>query len=164
MSWGFAKGVASSYIVFHKQRQIQLYLHGDDFVAVASTSQVKWLQQQQSHAYDMKSNIMGDSKQDVKQQKILNRVVTWYDRSIEYEADPRHAEIIITRYGDEDNQPDIVLLLLGAVSYPLVALTSNILLRRLPSTCPALANVIGAWCINLPGIPSINLDLNMFLK
>lgn len=100
MSWGFAKGVVSSYIFFHKQRQIQLYVHGDDFVAVANTSQAKRLQQQVSHAYDMKPNIMGDSNHEVKQQKVLNRVVAWYGRSIEYEADPRHAEIIV-RYDDE---------------------------------------------------------------
>ena len=43
---------------------------------------------------------MGDSKHETKQQNILNRVVTWYDRSIEYEADPRHAETVL-KYDNE---------------------------------------------------------------
>lgn len=54
-----------------------------------------WLQKQLNSVYDMKSSIMGSDVKDVKQQKILNRIVTWRSDCIEYEADPRHAEIII---------------------------------------------------------------------
>ena len=43
----------------------------------------------------MQSSIMGDRKENIKQQKILNRMVTWSDKCIEYEAEPRHAEIIM---------------------------------------------------------------------
>ena len=53
------------------------------------------LKQQLSHTCDMKSDIMGDDQQDIRQQQTLNRVVTWSAKSIEYEADPRHAGIIV---------------------------------------------------------------------
>ena len=43
----------------------------------------------------MKSSIMGDDANESKQQKILNRIVTWTSEAIEYEADPRHAKIIM---------------------------------------------------------------------
>ena len=44
----------------------------------------------------MKTQTLGPGKEDQKQIKILNRVVTWHDiDGISYEADPRHVEIII---------------------------------------------------------------------
>ena len=38
---------------------------------------------------------LGDDPQDLKQARILNRVVTWESWGIRYEADPRHAEVPI---------------------------------------------------------------------
>ena len=102
LSWGFTRGSASSCVYYHKQRDIQLYIHGDDFIAVGEDAQVIWLRKQLQSAYDIKCNIMGDSIDNVKEQKILNRIVTWTSKSLEYEADPRHAEIII-KYA-EDNK------------------------------------------------------------
>ena len=99
--WGFTKGTASSCIYYHKQRDIQLYIHGDDFVGVGENNNISWLQKQLDGAYDMKSQIMGDADNNVKQQKILNRIVNWRPSSIEYEADPRHAEIIIKLCGGD---------------------------------------------------------------
>ena len=92
--WGFTKGVASPCIFYHKNRHIHVYVNGDDFVAVGDNKEVKWLQSQLSSVYDMKAEIMGDGVNEMKQQQILNRIVTWCKHSIEYEADPRHAEIL----------------------------------------------------------------------
>ena len=91
---GFTKGIAPPCLFHHRSRHIQLYVHGDDFVAVGNDKEVKWLQGQLSIVYDVKSEIMGDGFNEIKQQQILNRIVTWHKHSIEYEADPRHAEIL----------------------------------------------------------------------
>ena len=42
---------------------------------------------------------LGPEKGDDKQVKVLHRVITWKDGVIEYEADQRHAEIIVRDLG-----------------------------------------------------------------
>ena len=41
LSWGFTKGTASSCVYYHRQRDNQLYIHGDDFVAVGEDDNIK---------------------------------------------------------------------------------------------------------------------------
>ena len=38
---------------------------------------------------------LGDGAQDLRQARILNRVVTWEAWGIQYEPDPRHAEVLV---------------------------------------------------------------------
>ena len=42
---------------------------------------------------------MGPEAHDVKTVRVLNRVIEWKEDRIIYEADPRHAEIIIDEMG-----------------------------------------------------------------
>ena len=42
---------------------------------------------------------LGPGPNDAKQARALNRVTTWYDDRIEYEADPRQAERLISECG-----------------------------------------------------------------
>lgn len=42
---------------------------------------------------------VGPETADQKEAKILNRIITLQNYSINYEADPRHAEIIIDEFG-----------------------------------------------------------------
>ena len=51
---------------------------------------------------------MGSGEKDVKEMRILNRIVTWYPDRIEYEPDQRHAEIIIKQMGLEDDTKNVV--------------------------------------------------------
>ena len=44
---------------------------------------------------------LGPEKQDDKHMRILNRCVEWGTRGLKYEADPRHAEILIRELGLE---------------------------------------------------------------
>ena len=39
------------------------------------------------------------TKKDIKSIRILNRIVTWTNQGLEYEADQRHAELIIQEVG-----------------------------------------------------------------
>ena len=44
---------------------------------------------------------VGPGKRDGTSMRVLNRLVHWSDEGIEYEADQRHAEIIIQETGIE---------------------------------------------------------------
>ena len=62
---GFTKGVAPPFIFQHKSTHIQLYVHGSGFVVAGDYKEVKWLQNQLSSVYDMKSEIMGDGVHEI---------------------------------------------------------------------------------------------------
>jgi hypothetical protein len=72
-----------------------LTVHGDDFLIVANAEQLKWLEEKLAEEYAIKTEILGPDPGQVKEVKILNRTLRWCEDKIEYEADHRHAEIII---------------------------------------------------------------------
>ena len=96
---GFTKGKTSPCDYYHSQRNIQVYVHGDNFVAVAHRAQNKWFRDQLTSAYKIKTKLMGDEANE-SQVRILNRIVSWSSNAIEYEADPRHAEIVMKLVND----------------------------------------------------------------
>ena len=49
---------------------------------------------------------IGPGKEDDKSMRVLNRVVHWAEEGIDYEADQRHAELIIQETGTEGRQQE----------------------------------------------------------
>ena len=47
----------------------------------------------------MQIRVVWPRKDCTSQTRILNRIITWSERGIEYEADPRHAEAIVRDLG-----------------------------------------------------------------
>ena len=53
--------------------------------------------------YQVKTQLLGPGKEHNKQLKVLNRIVTWHGhKGITYEADPRHAELVIEQLSLKD--------------------------------------------------------------
>lgn len=92
---GFTQGRASPCTFHHKERNIRTYIHGDDYVSVGTDHDLKWLRKRIEEKYELKTQVLGPTKGDSQQVKVLNRVLRWTEQGIEYEAVPRHAEIII---------------------------------------------------------------------
>ena len=92
---GFERGRASPCVFYHKDRKIRTYIHGDDYVSVGQDQDLKWLKGVLEAAFEIKTQILGPQKGDHQQIRVLNRMLTWTDRGIEYEADPRHAQEVI---------------------------------------------------------------------
>ena len=71
-------------------------MHGDDYVSTGMPEHLQWMKKELEKRYIVKIQVLGPGKDDCKQVKILNRIVTWHDaHGISYEADPRHVELII---------------------------------------------------------------------
>eukprot|EP00973_Karenia_brevis_P016985 2330777-Karenia_brevis.AAC.1 len=70
-------------------------VHGDDFFSTGQSKDLTWLRSVIQRAFETKTKVIGPEKDDEKQVKVLNRTVTYMDNGINYEADPRHAELII---------------------------------------------------------------------
>jgi hypothetical protein len=100
---GFEVGRYSAQNFQHRKRDLAVSVHGDDFTCVGAEHQLKWLQGVFEKAFEVKVDVLGPNaerghKQEV---RVLNRVLTWQSWGIGYEADPRHAEIVIKEFGLE---------------------------------------------------------------
>ena len=47
---------------------------------------------------------IGPGPQDLKEARVLNRVISWHPWGIRYEADPRHAEVLVRELQVQDKE------------------------------------------------------------
>ncbi len=77
-------------------------VHGDDFTTAGPKKQLDWLKRELEQQYELKENYrIGPGPKDLKEGRILNRIIRWTKHGIEYEADPRQAERLIVDLGLE---------------------------------------------------------------
>ena len=83
------------------ERGLHFLHHGDDFAIVGTRSEVKWISEQIGQTFIVKDRgTLGPRHWDKKVMTILHRVLRWVPHSdngperIEYEADPRHREVL----------------------------------------------------------------------
>ena len=98
---GFAPGRASPCNFTHKSRGINLTVHGDDFAVVANSKQLQWFGEVMKSTYDIKMSTLGPDEGQVDEVRLLNRILRWTPAGLEYEADKRHAELIVKELGLE---------------------------------------------------------------
>ena len=55
--------------------------------------------------YELTVETLGPDKDQVKEVRVLNRVLGWTSKGIEYEADPRHVEIILQQLNIDKCKP-----------------------------------------------------------
>ena len=80
-------------------------IHGDDFVTTGKRADVKWFKELLSKRFDIKTAVVGRQEGEDKEARILNRLIRVTDDGWEYEADQRHAELIIKTLGMEQSKP-----------------------------------------------------------
>ena len=87
---GFKAGRISPCTFWHQQRSIRVVVHGDDFTVLAQEEQLDWFRREISRKFEVKfRGRIGPDIGDEKSIRILNRVVTWTTKGINYEADQR---------------------------------------------------------------------------
>ena len=93
---GFTRGKASPCIFHHSAREVTTVIHGDDFTTLATEDNLKWLEANLRKRLEIKMRgILGPDRNDMKQITVLNRVVTWENNWITYEADQRRSEMLV---------------------------------------------------------------------
>ena len=85
-------------------------VRGDDFTVLADDTNLDWFESEMEKRFDIKKRgRLGPERKDMKAIRILNRVITWTEEGITYEADQRHAEIIIRNMRlEQDNAKSVV--------------------------------------------------------
>ena len=100
---GFTQGLASpcQFSMLRHGRKILVAVHGDDFSCTGNIHDLRWLASKFEGRYEVKKQLVGPRwHQDcVQEARVLNRLITWEETGIAYEADPRHAELIIGEMG-----------------------------------------------------------------
>ena len=105
MGVGFVQGVTSPCIFHHPKRDIITVVHGDDFTSLAHERDLLWLKSQFNTRFEIKDKgIMGPDSKDIKEVRLLNRIVAWDRDGIRIEADQRHAEILCRQLGLENSK------------------------------------------------------------
>ena len=93
---GFKAGKATTCALHHEERDMLAVVRGDDITVLAGQGGVGWVKEHLMSRYNIKlSAALGPGRNDDKSVRILNRIVTWTDEGLEYEADQRHAELIV---------------------------------------------------------------------
>ena len=106
--WGFRVGKSSPCIMYHPTRGIRLVVHGDDFTALGYEEDLNWYRKVLTQKSEAKvKGRLGPGKMDEKPMRVLNRFIQWTPSGIEYEADQRHAEIIVRELGLKSDSKSI---------------------------------------------------------
>ena len=101
---GFVQGQAWTSVFQHPERDVTLLVHGDDFLVLGDEDGQKYLRDTLSEKYEYRcDDCIGP--EDNQRMTLLNRIVTYHkDGSVSFEADPRHAEMIIRQLGLEGSK------------------------------------------------------------
>ena len=103
---GFERGASSPCVFYNPARKVRCVVHGDDFTFLGCDDQLDFCTKMMTSEYDVKiRGRMGPDAKDDKSITILNRCVEWKTDGIHYEADPRHAEILIRELKLEGTKP-----------------------------------------------------------
>ena len=95
LSQGFTQSKYSPQVYHHRGRDLKCLVHGDDFVTVGERRNIDWFNRRLSLRFEIKTAIIGRGPNEVKEHRVLGRILRATDDGWEYEADPRHAELLI---------------------------------------------------------------------
>ena len=95
-SCGFVQSRYSPSVYYHKERGLRTLVHGDDFMTTGRRDHADWFKRRLEARFEIKTKIIGLGEGEVAEERLLGRIIRatpgggW-----EYEADQRHAELII---------------------------------------------------------------------
>ena len=99
-SLGFVQGEASPCVFVHTGKGISVSVHGDDFTSAGPKCELDWFEDKLEARYELKKGgRLGPAPSDKKELSVLNRIIRWTDKGIEYEADPRQSERLLEGLG-----------------------------------------------------------------
>ena len=92
---GFEQGKYNVSTYFHKKKNLKTLVHGDDFVTTGKRVDVAWLREKLAGRFEIKTTVVGMGTGEAREARLLNRILSIDANGWRYEADPRHAELII---------------------------------------------------------------------
>ena len=78
---------------YHPRFKVYSIAHGDDFVSTGSVAGLDYLRRTLEGEYEIKNNIIGSDKGDLKELKVLIGIIRFTNGGLEYEADIRQSAV-----------------------------------------------------------------------
>jgi hypothetical protein len=98
--FGMVKGVSVPTSFYDESKELRCVVHGDDFTFLGWEEDLAEVVKHLEATYELKvRGIMGGGDDDCQEIRILGRRLTWKGDVMEYEADPKHAEMIWEEIG-----------------------------------------------------------------
>ena len=92
---GFVQGTASPCCFCHEGWGVHVVVHGDDFTALGTPTGLDHYEKGMADTFECKfKGRLGHGEKDLKEMRVLNRIVRIDKTGLRYEADPRHAELL----------------------------------------------------------------------
>ena len=113
---GCEQGQFSPCVWFHPLKRLGIYIHGDDYVIAGGRDQSAWLRGHVEQTFVVKDRgVLGPRPDlgDVQEIVVLSRILRFIPEGapggecIEYEADPRHADILAAQFGFTDTSKTV---------------------------------------------------------
>ena len=102
LQMGFIQGIASPCCFVHREWNLQLVVHGDDFTCLGTDASLDKWESAMSAAFQVKlKGRIGHDDHDKKSMRVLNRLLTVVSNGLIYEPDPRHIELLARSLGLE---------------------------------------------------------------
>ena len=93
---GCRRGLATPVSFYHKEKDVDLVVHGDDFTFTGDDVSLRWVEEIMSQWYEVKVRArLGPGDQDDKEATLLGRIVRWEAWGISCEANPKHRESVL---------------------------------------------------------------------
>lgn len=97
---GVVRGASSPCCFWHPKRHMRVVVHGNDFTILSTHDALRWFDDELSKSVEIKvSARIREAAHLDKEVTILNRVLKLDGEGLHYEADPRHAELLIKSIG-----------------------------------------------------------------
>ena len=88
----------NSCVHAHIERDILVNVHVDDFLCLASRTNLEWFYQQLSKEYLLKRDVLGPGEDEVREIEFLGRQLRWCAGGLEYEADRKHVQVLLREW------------------------------------------------------------------
>ena len=99
---GFRRGLASPCCFYNERLSVSVVIHGDEFTALGPRSGLLEYEAGLAKVFEIKMKArIGEAADCDREVRVLNRVVRLTQDGLEYEADPRHAEMLVIAGGLE---------------------------------------------------------------
>ena len=97
---GFRRGVATPVSFYHKDMDVNLVVHGDDFTFVGDQKGLEWAEELMRNWYKVKVRAwLGPEDVDDKEATLLGRTLRWHEWGISCEADLKYRKSVMEALG-----------------------------------------------------------------
>ena len=97
---GFVRGMSTPCAFYLPGTETRVVVHGDDLTVLGTEADIMRFKAGMEEKYDISfKGMLGPDPRDKKEMTLLNRVIRYSHRGLEWEADPRHCEQIARELG-----------------------------------------------------------------